>query len=195
MGFGVASPWMADFTAATNARSRPTCCTSKTSRGSSVSCSMRRPTPIRRGAPGTRPHPLGAEPQRRTVMRRHLPEAMAAAWAGRLELWPASPSAGCSGAFRGAGLRLFRTRRDPLVLVVLPQLPTSRVPSVYRWPIVPARGADAVRRSDPPPRGDAASQQQAIPIRHTDRAAAPRSSPRARVLRSGCYARNSSAAY
>jgi hypothetical protein len=33
-GLGVAPPWMADFTAATNARPPPTCSTAKTSRGS-----------------------------------------------------------------------------------------------------------------------------------------------------------------
>jgi hypothetical protein len=59
-------------------------------RGSSVSCSMRRPTPIRRGAirylasSGWR-WTSNAESNEAPLL-----EAIAAAWARRLELWPAS---------------------------------------------------------------------------------------------------------
>jgi hypothetical protein len=90
VGFGVAITMVADFTAVTNARPPPTCSTAKTSRGSSVSCSMRRPTPIRRGtirSSASSDRRWTSHPERNEAP---MLEAMAAAWARRLELWAAA---------------------------------------------------------------------------------------------------------
>jgi hypothetical protein len=80
------SPWLVDFTAAMNARPRPTCSTAETSRGSSVSCSMRRPTPIRRGAIRYSASSDWRWTSNADSNEAPSPEAIAAAWARRLEL-------------------------------------------------------------------------------------------------------------
>jgi hypothetical protein len=86
VGFGLPSPWLADFTAATNARPQPTCSTARTSHGSSVSCSMRQPTPIRRGAIRSSASSDWRWTSNTERNEAPLPEAMAAAWARRLAL-------------------------------------------------------------------------------------------------------------
>jgi hypothetical protein len=90
VGFGVALTMAGRFTAATNARPRPTCSTAKTLRGSSVSCSMPRPTPIRRGASRSLASSAWRWTSNTESNEASLLEAMVAAWARRLELWPAS---------------------------------------------------------------------------------------------------------
>jgi len=105
------SPWRVDFTAATNARPRPTSSTAKTSRGSSVSCSMRRPTPFRRGAIR---YSASSDWRWTSNAESHeapLPEAMVAAWARRL-VWPAFYGSVWSQLGCRADLRFLRTGRD-----------------------------------------------------------------------------------